>query len=110
MSARSNSIYSTTDSDALTVPTQSGYFASDESDDDSVIRFQQNLSDEEQGYDSEDQSPDNMLTDPEEYVVGQPEDDVDDVAEIELEDDAMKPPSADDCALSYTPSTTGCSS
>lgn len=52
-----------------------------------------------QGYDSDAQSqPDNMLTDPEEYVVGQPDDEGDDVAEIDPDQlDEVKQPQADDC-------------
>lgn len=51
-----------------------------------------------QGYDSDAQSPDNMLT--EEYVVGQPDDDGDDVAEITLNQlEEIKQPHADNCML-----------
>lgn len=88
---------SDSDSDASPLSDHSGYYASDDEENE-LLRFRPNISNQEQGYDSEEQSPDNMLTDPEEYVVAQPEEEGDDVAEIELDDEATKVPRADDGA------------
>lgn len=69
-------------------------------DDDQMFRDISSTIDNMQGYDSDSHSPDNMLTDPDEYVVEQPDDEGDDVAEIDpdqLDGEVLRNPRADDC-------------